>query len=81
MKQLLIYQIFSMSLHSEMTFGISIQDGTKLYNLQMKYPKKHPGRFVQNDNTRFCSAPDLYWLHMNKKLMKTEQCQEDTLIR
>ena len=40
MKQRLIYHTYSMCLYREMTLRISIQDGTKLYNLQVTYPRK-----------------------------------------
>ena len=43
MKQLLINQIYSMFLYKEDAFRISIQDGIKLFYLQVKYPKKCPG--------------------------------------
>ena len=40
MKQRLIYQTYSMCLYREMTLRISIQDGTKLYYLQVTYRRK-----------------------------------------
>ena len=39
MKQLLIHQICAMFPYQEMAFRISIQDGSKLYHLQEKYPR------------------------------------------
>ena len=40
MKQLVTYQIYSMSLYKQMTFRSSVQDRMKLYCLQVKYPYK-----------------------------------------
>ena len=58
MKLVLIFQIYSLSLYEEMTVKILIQGGTKLHLLQVKYPGKCPGEFVQDANTRVCSASD-----------------------
>ena len=42
MKLLLLFQIYSLSLHKVMTNKILIQDGTKLCKLQVKYQRKMP---------------------------------------
>ena len=67
MMQFKTYQTSSMFLYTEMTFKISIQDGNKLRYLQVKYP----GRFVQDEDGRVCSASD----SITKKLIAIEQCQ------
>ena len=71
MMQLKTYQTSSMFLSKEMTFKISIQDGNKLHYLQVKYLRKYPGRFVQDEDGRVCSASD----SVAKKLFDIEQCQ------
>ena len=59
MTQLLTYQIYSMFPYKEMTFRISIQDETKLCYLQVKNTESEcPAEFVQDENTRVCSASD-----------------------